>query len=96
VDAGKTDCVRQSDKTLLLADSSYDAATVNRVIYRNIVNPDGSISDPVSLQSDVFVQFYLESAVGCYYNDDPEKCQILANLCVLQLYDLTTNACKLV
>ena len=69
---------------------------MNRVIYRNIINLDGSVADPESIQSDVFVQFYLESATGCYYNDDPQACQTLVNPCALQLYDETTSACKLV
>ena len=49
----------------------------------------------VAETSDVFVQFYYQSAVGCKYEKDQKQCQVLANLCVLQLYNEWTQACLL-
>ena len=34
--------------------------------------------------------FYTKAAVGCEQWNNPKDCQLLANLCVLQLYKSTT------
>ena len=39
--------------------------------------------------------YYLDAAVGCTKFKDVKKCQLLANLCVLQLYNEDAVACKL-
>eukprot|EP01028_Stygiella_incarcerata_P007522 TRINITY_DN3121_c0_g1_i1.p1 TRINITY_DN3121_c0_g1~~TRINITY_DN3121_c0_g1_i1.p1 ORF type:complete len:976 (+),score=158.64 TRINITY_DN3121_c0_g1_i1:108-3035(+) len=45
--------------------------------------------------SDVFEQLYLPSAVRCKYESNVTACQILANLCVLQLYETSKPACSI-
>jgi hypothetical protein len=62
------------------------------VTYYSIINSRGSV-DPDSVNSDIFRQFYIAAAVGCKYRQEPKACQNLANLCVLQLYDQTTQVC---
>jgi hypothetical protein len=49
----------------------------------------------ITQSSDVFSQFYAESAAGCKLNQDPKQCQVLANLCVLKLYNESSLECKL-
>ena len=63
--------------------------------YNNVqqVGRDGSSTE--AFTSDVFKHYYFQSAVGCRENNDQRMCQVLANLCVLQLYNERTIACKL-
>lgn len=37
---------------------------------------------------------YYDAAVGCSQYQDPKSCQVLANLCVLQLYGPKTTICS--
>jgi len=46
-------------------------------------------------ESNLFKRFYLKSAIGCRMYQNLQDCQVLANLCVMQLYDEQTIACKL-
>ena len=39
--------------------------------------------------------FYTKAAVGCAQWNNPKDCQILANLCVLYLYDENEPPCEL-
>lgn len=39
--------------------------------------------------------YYLDAAVGCAEFKDVQKCQLLANLCVLQLYNTASVVCSL-
>lgn len=45
--------------------------------------------------SDTIYYLYNEAAVGCTVYSNPESCQILANLCVLVLYNQGHPLCKL-
>lgn len=56
--------------------------------YNNVhtVGKDGGVAEVLS-DSDVFSYFYYQSAVGCKIEKNQKQCQILANLCVLQLYN---------
>jgi hypothetical protein len=66
----------------------------DKVTFYSMVNSKGPL-DPFTLNSDVFEQFYVDAAVGCKYENSPQACQTLANLCVLQLYNEQTTACQL-
>jgi hypothetical protein len=58
------------------------------VEYRSVLDLNNEIKSPaVPIESDTFNHFYYEAFIGCYHDESPEKCQILANLCVLSLYD---------
>ncbi len=39
--------------------------------------------------------YYLDAAVGCTEFKNVQKCQLLANLCVLQMYNSDSVVCKL-
>lgn len=54
-----------------------------KVEYNNVKEIDRDESTTIARYSDVFDYYYLQSAVGCKYNQDQQMCQVLANLCVL-------------
>jgi len=39
--------------------------------------------------------YFLSAALGCKEFKDPQSCQLLANLCVLNLYSDIATPCKL-
>jgi hypothetical protein len=47
-----------------------------------------------SVESALFKDLYIEALVGCKTGKNPRQCQVLANLCTLQLYDMQRPACK--
>jgi meckelin len=52
---------------------------------------------PATIDSLVLRHYFKAAATGCKYHSgtlDSEACQILANLCVLSLYNFVTGACK--
>ncbi len=58
-------------------------------------NVDGTIT---IASSDTIDYLYLKSAYNCLKSADPQvnqSCQVLANLCVLQMYDSNNPICKL-
>lgn len=57
------------------------------------VGRSGSTTE--AFTSDVFKHYYKQSAIGCRDNKDLKMCQVLANLCVLNLYSEATFPCKL-
>ena len=69
-----------------------------------MLSPDANINYESSENAGTLTRFpfasgtiqylYFDAALGCYNNGDPQKCQTMANLCVLVLYDETTNICK--
>ena len=49
------------------------------------------------INSDTILHYFAQSATNCQYyggTQDIHSCQILANLCVLQLYDISTTVCS--
>jgi hypothetical protein len=76
----------------------------DNTILRTVLTPEAIINYESSENSGTLTRFpfasgtiqylYYDAALGCYNNGDPQKCQTLANLCVLVLYDETTNICK--
>ena len=50
---------------------------------------------PNTLNSGTIQYYYLDAAVGCAEFKDVQKCQLLANLCVLQLYNSAAEVCAL-
>ena len=86
------DCVSDAQYNTLTGEIS-DIAKAKQVIYRNVIGPDGQIKESPPINSDLFNQYFTSAAIGCQTNTDPVKCQQLANLCVLQLYDRASEAC---
>lgn len=65
------------------------------MIYNDLVNSKGAMEPEYMDGSDIFRQFYVPAAIGCKYKSDPKSCQTLANLCIMQLYNERTVACRL-
>jgi hypothetical protein len=65
------------------------------ITYRSLQFADGSpdARKPASVSSAVFSHYLAEAAVGCWKDGVPRFCQVLANLCVLTLYDQGSPAC---
>lgn len=47
------------------------------------------------MSSSVISSRYIYAIATCYYSANINSCQMLANLCVLQLYDLTKPICSI-
>ena len=90
-------CIKQSEFDQLFS-SGYIVQNGDelRVQYNNVrtIGKDGVGS--VLTDSDVFSYFYYQSAVGCKFEKNHKDCQVLANLCVLQLYNEYAQACQLI
>ena len=65
-----------------------------KVNFHNILEADNIRVRPSGeFTSDVFSTHFVDAAVGCITQKNPTKCQVLANLCVLQMYDSSSAAC---
>ena len=76
----------------------FDSSNAQLISYSAIetLSSDGIWSvSPNTHNSGTFQYFYLDAAVGCVTFNDVQKCQLLANLCVLQLYNSASEACDL-
>ena len=63
------------------------------VTYTDLQSGNG-INERNLTDSDTFNYFYLKAVFDCYTYNDIKACQQLANLCVLQLYNLRSTVCK--
>lgn len=72
--------------------SGVDTAT--KITYYNEISADGVVKESKPMTSDLFTYYFKSAAAGCKVNKDINSCQQLANLCVLQMYDSSTAACK--
>ncbi|KAJ3194492.1 Meckelin [Irineochytrium annulatum] len=61
---------------------------------QDIIAPDGTTTQVAGLTSDAFVRLFAKAATKCQTGWDEESCQVLGNLCVLQLYLQTSIACQ--
>lgn len=81
-------CVASSEiSQLQISESAYT------MIYNNRENAQGVGSHTLS-PSYTFRYFYQKAALDCYVYNVIKGCQILANLCVLQLYNEDAEVCK--
>lgn len=67
------------------------------ITFRDVISSDGSatLSTSSPIASDLFSRYLVEGAVGCKFDGQPKACQMLANLCVLTMYDPGSGACTL-
>lgn len=91
-------CVSNTDYNEVTASlPGQQLISARSLTFRDVVSSDGSAklstSDPV--ESDLFGRYLVESAVGCTFYQQPQMCQLLANLCVLTMYDAGSGACSL-
>ena len=76
----------------------FDTSNAQLVSYSAIetLTADGLWSvSPNTHTSGTMEYFYLDAAVGCVTFKDVQKCQLLANLCVLQVYNSASEVCRL-
>jgi hypothetical protein len=66
----------------------------NQITYYDFINKTDT-TKPLVETSDVFNTNFAQAALRCKIESDPKACQVLANLCVLQLYNEQSLACKL-
>ena len=88
-------CISNEQEDKLRSDGFTDNGLEFKVEYNNVRQVGRSGSSTEAFTSDVFKYYYFQSAVGCRENNDQRMCQVLANLCVLNLYNERTMACKL-
>jgi hypothetical protein len=97
VSAGST-CVSKESSEKLENERGgvYYSDAKYKVTYYNLIDAEGEVEEsPETIDSAVYRELYIASAIGCLDDGNPQACQTLANLCVLQLYDETTAACML-
>ena len=75
-----------------LSSITVDEARVMESVYYFDIEY-ASNEDKTLWESGVFKLYFVESYIGCKENRDPQKCQVLANLCVLNLYYKKSEAC---
>jgi len=76
--------------------SAYPQASAISINYYYVETEGSDTLSQVSISiSDTFSYLYNDAAVGCNVYQDPQKCQMLANLCVLQLYYERAIVCQL-
>jgi len=68
------------------------ASDADNVAYQDLVSAGGSFS--TSVDSLALKDNFYSAAVNCRREIDVRYCQMLANMCVLQMYDETASACN--
>lgn len=62
--------------------------------YNNVENKDdANVFDIASGVSNLILFYYYKAARDCLYHVSLEACQVIANLCTLRLYDITSIEC---
>lgn len=80
-----------------LTTSPFAESYANQISYGAIETEAGGgwTLSTFAHQSGTLQYYYLDAAVGCTTFKDVQKCQLLANLCVLQLYNEDAVVCSL-
>lgn len=84
-----------NDYTNNITKNNFLNTLVNTPISNTNTNSEATNNDSIVISSDLINYYYLDSAYNCMANNNNESCQILANLCVLQIYDENNPICKL-
>ena len=80
------------------ADSEFAVSRANQISYGSIEtqSSDGTWTlSPNTHNSGTIQHYYLDAAVGCTEFKDVQKCQLLANLCLLAMYNTNNEVCAL-
>ena len=88
------ECLDKIEANFLNSEFATAAASSILMSDAETINPFVLTQETIS-ESDTIQYFYLKSAFKCLKEQDNKSCQILANICVLQLYDLQTVPCQL-
>lgn len=82
-------CVSSSNLTYITND--YTLSASKEISYKNI-----DTLEIITIENSLLFDYYfLDSAINCKIYNDIKSCQILANLCVLTMYNKLHNSCKL-
>jgi meckelin len=93
VTAGDT-CISITESQFIT--TNYPVNIAKSLSFNNEETLDKNIDGQLTIaSSDTIDYLYLKSGYECMKYSNPISCQILANLCVLQLYDLNNPICKL-
>ncbi len=88
------ECLDKVEATFFNTDFSSTSASAVQMSFAETTDPNVFTQETIS-QSDVIQYYYFKSGYKCLKELDNKSCQILANICVLQLYDTQSTACKL-
>ncbi|KAL9644222.1 hypothetical protein ABK040_005683 [Willaertia magna] len=76
--------------------SKYPADTASSLTYTQVFeNSRSGSASTETIKSYFFYQNFYRAAANCQQFSEAKSCQLLSNLCVLQLYDESTPACKM-
>jgi hypothetical protein len=88
------ECISIADSQFIT--NSYPINIANSLTFENVETSNSNVDSTLTIaNSDTFDYLYLKSAHQCLESLDNKSCQVLANLCVLQLYDTTNPVCSL-
>jgi hypothetical protein len=88
------DCVPIAGSQIIT--TNYPVNLAKSLQFTNEETIDKNIDGITSIaSSDTFDHFYLISGYQCLKGLNAQSCQVLANLCVMQMYDLNNPVCKL-
>jgi len=85
-------CIADADFNDLVANSQVSQAKV--VQFTEVISTNGELVQIGNVKSDVFNNHFAAAAAGCWKHNDRKSCQVLANLCVLTLYDMNHESCR--
>jgi hypothetical protein len=74
-------------------DKGFPIDVAKQITYYSVLDSNNALTTKALSYSDTFNYYYYYAAIGCWKELNPVSCQILANLCVLQLYDETSAVC---
>eukprot|EP00002_Diphylleia_rotans_P006005 TRINITY_DN1526_c0_g1_i3.p1 TRINITY_DN1526_c0_g1~~TRINITY_DN1526_c0_g1_i3.p1 ORF type:complete len:900 (-),score=134.68 TRINITY_DN1526_c0_g1_i3:567-3266(-) len=83
-------CALSSD--ISIAVSKYPSARSSLVTFRDIISNSNN-RQSLTVESQTFRILFLTSYIQCKNSKDLAACQILGNLCALQMFDKSTSAC---
>lgn len=86
------ECVSVADQSQLA--NGYPLEYARQITYHSVLDINNQITTKSLSYSDLYNYYYYYAAIGCWKENDPTKCQILANLCVLQLYNEQSTVCQ--
>jgi meckelin len=88
-DSGDT-CVLRTDTTAFA-----NLGTVNPITYNRVEKEGASAFSSAVMNSELMDYYYFTAAVGCNAYDLQQQCQVLANLCVMHMYNERHPTCAL-
>lgn len=86
-------CLLQSDIDSLDEYNGLRLDEIEQQVEFNQLDISGGRTTETQVNSDLISYYYYNATLGCLQFDDPNSCQLLANLCVIQMYNEDTKVC---